>query len=257
MTEDSRLNKIVKLLAQAESTTHPEEAKTFSAKAQALMTEWQIDEAQLAEAAAKNGAVSEVPADEKIFLPGTQYQASTLQIWCHALKANGVRLVTLSGEKYFEDWKERNYSYPTRKGVWLHMFGFEHNITMGKMLAASLMLQMENEYQAPDVQLMRRLEAGPGTGSIKWKNGFIFGYARAIGVKLEAAKRAVVGTELVLVRRDEIVDTRVKEVYAKLGKKSTSAGRGRNSSHSLGHAAGNRANLGNSPTVSNTNRKAL
>jgi hypothetical protein len=258
MSSDKRLQTIIKLLAQAESTNHPEEAKTFSAKAQALMTQWQIDEAQLAEAAAASGApVSEVPCDEKVWMPGTMYKASTAQVWYHAMKANGVQLVMLAGEQYYENWKKEGYTRPYIRGTYYHLFGFEKNILLGKMLATSLMIQMEREFRTQEVQDRMRYETTTAPSRVQWKNGFIFGYASAIGRRLEAAKQATTGTELVLVRRDEIVLAHRASVYPKLGKSSTSAGQGYNSSRGLGRQAGNRADVGTGTRIGNTNKKEL
>lgn len=260
---DKRLKKILALLAQAEGTNVPEEAKTFSAKAQELMTAWQIDEAQLAAAAAASGArVREIPSDERVWLPGTMYKASTVEVWDAALRANSVKLVLVAGSQFYENWRKEGYTSPYIRGTWLHLFGFEHNITLAKMLAASLLIQMEREFQSEQVQAIMRLEARTGPGRVQWKNGFIFGFARAVDHKLIMAKRTATqaagpGTELVLAHRDEAVDKAVEAYYPKLDKSSTSAGQGWDSSRSLGRAAGARANVDSGSGIGRSSMKEI
>lgn len=262
MTEnnnDSMINKIVGLLAKAESTSHPEEAKAYSAKAQALMTKYQIDEARLAAAAAANGAVEQVPADERIWMPGTMYKASTMQLWYNVMVANGVEMVVTSGERYYENWKKEGYTRPYIRGTYYHLFGFPRQLETAKMLATSLMLQMENEFRSQKVQDIMGYETTTAPSKVQWKNGFIFGYAAEISRKLLAAKRSAEsepGTALVLVRRDELVKEAKSKAYPKLHKVSSSAGQGYNSGRALGREAGSRADIGQT-RVSNTNRKAL
>jgi hypothetical protein len=260
-TEDKRLQLILKLLAQAEGTNHPEEAKTFSAKAQKLMTEWQVDEAKLAEAAAASGApVQELPSDEKVWMPGTMYKASTVQVWNAAMEANGVKLIMVAGERFYENWKKEGYTRPYIRGTYYHLFGFEKNILLGKMLAASLMVQMEREFRSDAVQQRMRWETTSAPSKVQWKNGFIFGYASAVSAKLQAAKRAATrepGTELVLVRRDELVQKSVADTYPKLGKSSSTAGQGYNSSRTLGREAGSRANVGGTDQIATSRKKEL
>lgn len=261
MTEDDRINKILALLAKAEKSEFPEEAKAYSAKAQALMTQWEIDEAQVAAAAAATGAPAEVPTDKKVWIPGTMYKASTAQLWYQVLQANGVDLVLVAGERYYENWKKEGYTRPYIRGTYFHLFGFEHNIRMAEMLVASLTIQMETEFRSAEVQSRMFAETSSAPGRVQWKNGFIFGYAAAIGRKLQAAKRETVaasgpGTELVLVRRDELVQQAKTLVYPKLGKSSSSAGQGYNSSRALGREAGNRADVGGT-RIAGQNRKGI
>lgn len=218
---DKRMDKIIALLKQAEGTNHPEEAKTFTAKAQALMTEWEIDEAQLAERAAKNGGPVELPADHKVWIPYSPYQTSHIQVWLQAYEAQGCKAVWLSNSY--------NPEVPSQKGGWLHVFGFQSSITIGSMLGASLAIQAETEFRTDGVQYRMFAQTSHPGHRIKWKNSFLLGYAAGVGKQLADAKAAAMreagtGAELVFVGRAALVQDALNSRYNRLRKGNTSAG---------------------------------
>ena len=254
---DKRLEKIVALLAQAEKTTFPEEAKAFSAKAQSLMSEWSIDEAQLAQAREDAGQKQDIPSDEQIWMPGTMYKNAMATLWNAVCEANHVKLVLVPGQKFYENWKKEGYTRPYIRGAYFHLFGFEGDITRTKLLATSLTIQMENEFRSPETQSILNFETRTGPAKVQWKNGFILGYVRSVRTRLLEAASHAAGTALVLVRRDELVAKSVSDRYSKLGKSSSTAGQGYNSSRALGREAGARADVGNTRLGGDNNRKVL
>lgn len=65
MSVDTKiLNKIEGLLRQAESTNHPAEAESFTAKAEELMARWSIDRAHLRAARTAGDAAADIDTIE-------------------------------------------------------------------------------------------------------------------------------------------------------------------------------------------------
>src|SRR5690606_28975285 len=100
-SSDPVIAKVRALLAKAESTDFPEEAETFSAKAQELITRHAIDRA-LVEASA--AADAEAPIARRVPVDDPHAQAKVhllgqiaLANRCHAVWADGYGLATLIG----------------------------------------------------------------------------------------------------------------------------------------------------------------
>lgn len=256
MTDSKRIDKIVKLLAQAEGTNSPEEAKTYSAKAQALMTEWEIDDARIQQARINAGQKPEVVGDDKVWFFGRMTTMPTATLWNVVAANNGVRLVIVKDSRPNPDPRYTN------QGIWLHMFGYQGSIDRTRMMAGSLMIQAEREFLTPEVQEKKRWECSAPTHHIKWKNAFMNGYASGVASKLSDARRAAeaaapVGTELALRDRSLAVNKAVTARYRNLSNTNSSAGSGARGANAAGYAAGRRAQTDQQSSIGGTSNRSI
>ena len=235
--QESRLEKILKLLAKAESTT-PEEAEALTEKAQQLMARWAIDDAMLESAQGK--LAPDKIIEKTVLLKGIYSKAHM----------NLAHLVTQQlGCRGF-------YSTVYGKSdVRWHIVGFESDVARIEMLLASLLVQ--GAVALKSIQIPSYLS---GMEKFKERRYFLFGFANAVSARLakanREAKEAVVaeqapaeqdggkGMELVLLDRKQRVDAWMDEKHGKLRHSSSRMHGGSGSGRSQGHAAGQRADLG-------------
>lgn len=274
---EDRLRIIRGLLAQAEGTTSPDEAKAFSAKAEELMTRWAIEEADARGAAA---AFQNEIGQSRITIEANEYRGPKIDLLMAVAAANHVRLLLghprrvckVCGERLFgsnartarHPLGEYDHEPKSERVVDLTMFGFATDREFVEMLFTSLLVQREHEFLSAGVQQtmwheFERYDGRPnakGGWRIKWFNTFGSGYADAISQKLWEAKRAIsaaVATEagrtsesvaLALTDRTKAVDAAFKEAFPRLGKgKASSAGQGSGAAYGAGHSAGLHANV--------------
>lgn len=223
-SSDPVIAKVRALLAKAESTDFPEEAETFSAKAQELITRHAIDRA-LVEASA--AADAEAPIARRVPVDDPHAQAKVhllgqiaLANRCHAVWADGYGLATL--------------------------IGFADDVESVELLFASLLVQASRTLAA----LGRTALPGSHRRSTRFRRGFLHGYAAEIGDRLrDAAAQTTArasdehGDALlpVLARRDEAVKAMRDELFPR-----TVALRGRPTDYEgwlAGTAAGRVASL--------------
>jgi hypothetical protein len=263
-TEAERLELVRKLLAQAESTSFPEEARTFYTRAQELMTRWAIDDAMLAGASAE--AVGTIGVT-RIQLDANEYRTPKVNLLHAIAMANSCRVI-------------RSWSYhvpdPDRKSgrrrvMHVDVVGYERDRALVELVWTSLLAQAEREFLAFDVQERMREEAEMlgvrpnqrGGFRIRWHNTFMMGFISGVSKQLaharrrteEQAKVATPGVSIVLADRRAAVDADFEERYPSRSLARTSAGNGSARARAHGRVAGERADVGR-PRVGG-NRPAL
>jgi len=278
-TREERLDLIRKLLAKAEATNHPEEAKTFTAKAEELMVRWSIEDADVAAATA--GMKDDI-GKTSIFIPANEYRHPKIQLLNEIAVANSCRLVTsrqhyrckLCGERLYGKPKDGFYHYERSQDALhkpqgerlmeLHVAEFATDRNFVELLFTSLLVQREHEFELPGVQDKMWEEFAWRDGRpnarggfrIKYHNTFGMGYAIEIGRRLRAAKKAVEAgiaqetgrssesVALVLADRAARVDSAMTDLFGPLGRGAgSSAGRGAASAFAAGSEAGGRADV--------------
>ena len=242
---EKQLDKIRKLLAKAESTTHPEEARAFTEKAQELITQWSIDEAMLAVGRNAGGGT---PSTSRTIIDYSPYQGPKEALLSVVAAANRCRVVftkTYDRTRVTKSGRYQQVSLAT-------LIGFPSDLQATEVLYTSLLLQSEREFQQPSVQAAMFEETWHPGHRIRWRNAYVLGYTQQISKRLHEAKKATEqkaetatpGTALVLVDRGKLVDARTQEMFPRLVSNQMSAGQGGGSGRSHGAAAANRANLG-------------
>lgn len=232
MTEHPMLAKIRALLAKAEATNFPEEAKAFSEKAQELMTKYAIDEAMLD---------SERPATERAvvvehrFMVENPYAQAKITLLSRVAEANHCQV-------FMSKTPGKKPADPTGAVV----VGFQSDIDMVLLLWTSLLIQCNREMATAT----RPASIGSTSQVRTWKKWFILGYADVIGLRLRRAETGVMtstSTALVLADRSEKVSDYVTgKMRIKQGKRD----RGAFSRDGMaqGAEAAQRADLGNPKT---------
>lgn len=227
------LRKVRAALALAESERelgHRETADAHTATAMRLMAKYGIDE-KLAKARAKS---AHVPTD-KVFTiqaPYANTKNRLLAMVAKALHCQPILLTTRGAD-------ER-----------VHVFGFESDLELVEMLYTSLLLQMSGAMARHAFPLWCT-----GRTLMAERRSFMFGFIGAVKPRLEAAyalaeeeadDTGTTGKELVLASRDLAVKTALANAYPTLRTvRTTTTGR----SYGHGHAAGERANIHDRPTV--------
>jgi hypothetical protein len=224
---DPIADRITALLDKAESTSFPEEADAFMAKAQELMARHAIDEAMLD---AARGAQEEI---EQLELTITAPYASAKSVLLNAVAAsNRCRLVT---------------SNRPNGRVLCNLFGFATDIRHTRSLYLSL------SHQA--VRFMLDAPLPPGDTPRRFRHAFLLAYAFRIGERLEEADQAAraeaeqaqmerpVGRSvaLVMASREAKVEHAMRDAFPRLGTKRVSSSSG--GGHVLGRAAADRSSL--------------
>lgn len=236
MTEDRRLAKVRKLLAQAEDpASTPAEAEAFTAKAAQLITEWGLDEA-LVQA---REHVRLVAGDRVLRMEGS-YQKDKAGLLHGVARGLGLRAVN------------RARTGPGNGGLEVHLFGMEGDLNRCELLFTSLLVQA-----AQQVAVARPAYSYESVAA--YRRSWFEGFRQAIETRLTQAREAAVaqtgpGTDLVLADRSALVDQRVTEVYPRL---ITAKRRLQGSGRAHGYRAGERANLGGTGVDSGARRTAL
>jgi hypothetical protein len=259
--EDQRLEIIRALLAKAERTNHPEEAKTFTAKAEELMVKWAIDDALL------HGATQEVGTIDlsEIWLPANEYRAPKVDLLNVVAINHDCKLILYNQRYVCPECKRVLYRgglCPMHNGTAKRMFkvgviGFLQDRGFTELLFTSLLIQAEREFESSLIQSAMARETPQdnraGGHRIAWRNTFIQGYAARIGERLRAARRRATdeatethgaGVAIVLADRSAMVQRRYNEMFPKTTTKRSSAGRSWGSGWGLGSEAANKADLG-------------
>ncbi|MGN6694884.1 MAG: DUF2786 domain-containing protein [Aquihabitans sp.] len=224
---DPIADRISALLDKAESTSFPEEADAFMAKAQELMARHAIDEAMLD---AARGSKEEI---ERVELTIAAPYASAKSVLLNAVAAsNRCRLVTANR--------------PNGR-VLCTIFGFDTDIRHTRSLYLSL------SHQA--VRFMLDAPLPVGDTPRRFRHAFLLAYAFRIGERLEEADQAA-RTEaqqaqmerpagrsvaLVMASREAKVEHAMRDAFPRLGTKRVSSSSG--GGHLLGRAAADRSSL--------------
>jgi hypothetical protein len=256
-TQETYAEKINKLLAKAESTT-PEEAEALFAKAQELMTKYAIDQAMM-------DSVRGVTVDEigkHVFLYGGYYAADHGNLAYAVTRNNDLRAVyQRSGE-----WTGTREVNGKKYKMWYELtaIGFKSDLDRAVLLDTSLQLQMARALAAwwkeEDRSWMSK------TQNVRARQSFMAGFADGVARKLQeataAGRRAAEKSEaershttddaakesvaLVLRSRKDRVDDWMDQHYGKLRAGRSSYRKQDGSARGAGHAAGSRADVGQS-----------
>lgn len=190
------LDRVRALLAKAESTTFPEEAEAYSAKAQELMARHSIDHALLAAGA----SARDEPAGRRLGVDNPYEHPKALLLECVA-SANRCRSV----------W-DKQYGFST-------VMGFPNDLDAVELLYTSLLVQATT---AMLHEGSRRDHAGRSR-TRAFRQSFLTAYATRIGQRLrtatdEATREAAAGTDRadllpVLAAREHEVDEAVEQMF--------------------------------------------
>ncbi len=248
---DSRMDKIRALIAKAEGTHFPEEAKVFMAKAEELMAKWAIDEVMLA--ASKGKLDDGTIGLSSIFIPANEYRGPKVSLLVVIADCHRCKLV-IYPQQYVEKGGVR------KRMVELKVTGYEIDRKFVDTLFTSLLMQSEIEFIHPDVQLRMQSETDNSGHCIAWRNAFMRGYVAIINKRMkearamaeEQAKMQYAGNSMamVLVSKQALVERKYTEFFPQLGKSAHSnAGYSdRGSAYESGRQAASKADLG-SPKV--------
>lgn len=263
-TEEGRLEVIRKLLAQAESTTHPAEAETFVAKAQELMTRWAIDDEMLEASKHLDEAAGEI-GSELLLIDANEYRAPKINLLNTVAQANSSRIILMGKQTYVPDSSRPQGRRRVQK---VELIGYGRDRAFVQMLWTSLLTQAEHEFNLPKQQESMRRQMNTfepnkrGGFRIRWHNTFMTGFVSGVGLNLARSRQATVKnvdgeassdtTTLVLASRSARVDAALADMHPRLGKASrSSAGQGPGSAWAGGRAAGERADLGGRGRLAN------
>lgn len=234
---DRIVDKIQKLLAKAESTTHQAEADALFAKAQEWMIQYAIDEARLiSEGKARHS--DPVMVEVVISDPHFRIKASLLGSVC---EAHDCKAVILSS-------KARKCS----------IVGMPRDIEFVQMLFLGLLMQLTNAQTRNPVPAHEDSRA--------WRKGIATGFVNEVDRRMketiqtrEQAESKVKGTGTDLVLRDsrQLVDQAFKTAYPNVTISRSRASFGSYGGYSRGVSEGGRADISGGRNTINTDRKGL
>ncbi|MCP2327428.1 hypothetical protein HDA40_005935 [Hamadaea flava] len=222
--DQKMLDRVRALLAKAESTTFPEEAEAYTAKAQELMTRHSIDFALLM---ARTGGKDE-PAVRRIPIDNPYEAAKTLLLQAVA-EANGCRSV----------WMEY-YGFAT-------VTGFPGDLDSVELLFTSLLVQAV----AAMTQSGPKQDRFGRNNTRSFRLAFLTAYAQRIGERLRGATETAVSETIrdvgestllpVLKARSEEVAAKFQELFPALKTRSITVSN--RQGWAEGRAAADRADL--------------
>jgi hypothetical protein len=249
-TDEKRLAKIRALLAKAESTTFPEEAKTFTAKAQELMVEWAIDDAMISQ-----------------FKDAEKVEITTVRIDLNWGPFLTPQQTLLNGLATVRDCKAIMTSYKTWNDsgtgkihvCFIDLVGFPRDLEFVQMLYTSLRLQSQSEFLTDAVQARMVAETSHPGHRTRWRNGFMMGYNAEVIRRLWEVRRATEetaegvspGVGLVLADRKSLVESEFERLHPERRTIHARAGESAGSSQDLGREAGSRSDIGNTRVSGN------
>lgn len=163
---------ITKLLAKAASSTHPEEAETFAAKAQELMTKWAIDELQLVAA----GQTQSDVVVHDFTTPVTHYKEN-FSILSAVAKANDVKMIYTP--------------YVSGRSPVAHLIGFQSDIDSALAMYVALMSHVKLAMK-PRLLESTHGERPTPKEARQFGSSFRLGFASVIGTRLTEARAQTV-----------------------------------------------------------------
>jgi hypothetical protein len=228
MSADKIKTKIELLLAKAERTDNDHERDAYTAKAQRLMLEWGIAEADLE---ARGEVKPESIVEEMRFYEGSYAAAYPGMAHVISQAMGGLKTIKSgSGTKWA-----------------IYVIGHETDVANYLAMWDSLVRQAEAGQKAwwataPERALLGRQEGW------KARRQFYFSFGHAVAARLRALRvevqqDATPGAALVLVSKDERVQDHVQSTWKT---KSSRGLEGSGFGRAAGKAAGQRANIGNS-----------
>lgn len=225
---DKMIEKVRKLLAQAEGTDNAAEAKVFTAKATELMLAHSIDEAKLQKAG--KGSNDTIIAKD-IVIEG--YAKAKMTLLTGIVNAMGAKSV------YTPNSKRSGWST-----IKVTVIGWESDIASIEILFASLAMQVTNEME-------REAKNNPHIHGRAFKQAFILGFANEVYRRLDAQRKQAVkvaddstpGAALAVVERSTAVENDFARRFPRTGK-GTGAKASSYTGMAQGRAAGQRADIG-------------
>lgn len=199
-------DRIAKLLAKAESSTHKAERDAFNAKAEELMLRYGIEQAEL-----ESQGKAEV---EEIVRERLQYKGDYAIVM--GIFVNSIALALGSLKVLQSKWRNQNSVY-----VIGHKTDVEHCLA----LVNSLQVQAQTEVRRWWRSAPERNYLTPWEGYLE-RRGYLEGFASGAADRIRKERRDVrqtasKGAELVLVSKEQRVDAWFAEQYPKLGKATT------------------------------------
>lgn len=230
---DKWIDRIVKLLAKAESTT-PEEAEALTEKAEYLAIKYSVDRAALA-AKRLGGDRPEDIIERKMEFTGIYAQQSRQLVSYIASALGNVRTFYSEIER---PTRGKNGKTKWVKVTTSHMVGFQSDVEIVIMLATSLQIQCHRaelswwKTERDQLAELERLGYGKTTAMDKFKmrRSFFIGFNDKVYERLYALHRRTVkeeetktpGTEIALRDRRTTVDTHMAQNYRlSKGRRST------------------------------------
>lgn len=167
-TREEYVEKVRKLLAKAESTTVQAEADAFFAKAAELITQWRIEEAELA----ATGPRDETPTKTSVHL-GTYTPKVDCLAMATIMEALGVKVAFQA------------YGGPGRPpAAWL--YGFAGDVEKALLLWTSVSFQLAGACRVAEGNTTTR-----NRNDVRvFRQSFKLGYAQRVGKRLGEAKTA-------------------------------------------------------------------
>jgi hypothetical protein len=239
-------DKIAKLLNLAENTPFPEEAETFTARAQELMAQYAIDEAMIEAARGISGESAKIVREEFVFIG--IYRFPLADLGHRVLKVNDCQVIQMAGK----NWREIDGKV-YKETVVYKAVGYKGDIDRARVLVTSLMLQAitaETAWWAKNKELYKHEKKG-GHYS---RRQFLFSFSHAVHKRLKEAKekgRATAnkehgGDSVALVLRDKSLAVRDEftKMYPHTRKSGASYSAGDAFAGEAGRAAGEKADIG-------------
>jgi hypothetical protein len=232
---DSYVEKVRKLLAKAEGASTSEEAEAFFGKASSLITEWEIEEAELADSRAA-GEVSWKIEERSYPLSSYSPNQDSVAMQCVA-RAMGLRA----------------YQVPYVRGCQkstTQVFGTKQDLDRFEMMWASVSLQMTRFMKQGENSKWNRNQQRT------FRLGFKVGFGSRIGERIEASRQRKTGKDnskaLVLVGKSEAIERALPENLRSRKIKTNAA------AHAAGREAADRADINGSERLNApTNRMAI
>lgn len=221
-SREKYVDKVRALLAKAEGASTQEEADAFFAKAQDLITKWEID--SLEYAALKQGPTEWV-------ITNRRYEVSSYSPKHDAFVINSVaRGMGMWGY-------QEPYVRGCAKGAAV-VFGTEEDFERFEMMLTSIQLQLSRAMRAAEDKRWNRNQQR------SFRLGFKMGYGDRIQQRLEAARSKATGKSLVLAGKEDAIELAKPD-----GLRSTMI-KGSNLGTTAGEAAANRADIDSHARVS-------
>ena len=218
------IRKVEALLERSQNTTFPEEAASCQAKAQELMTKYQIEDSSLF-GSGKTGIII----------------SKKVEIQTPYIIDKAILLNNIAKPNFCKVLRGRNYAV---------IYGYESDIelvlTMYRMLLNDMIVRMMVELDE-----FRKNPIHELTSTISWKKSFFAGYAQTVGERLRKAKSEQIsqvskqtGSDkfaLVVKTKESELEEYWKNVYRvpSSGRQLTSA-----NGYNSGTSSGSRADIG-------------
>jgi Protein of unknown function (DUF2786) len=226
---DKYVDKVRGLLAKAQGTDNQAEAEAFFAKAQELITKWEIEDAEL-RAAQDAGTISWV----------INHRSYPLSSYSPVQDSYAMQQVAKAmGMEAFEKPYVRGFSKAETV-----VFGTDDDLDRFEMMWASVSLQMIRFMKAEERVEWNRNEQR------KFRLGFKVGFGRRIGERIASSRSKATGKSLVLAGKQDALVAALPDNVRVRGIKSDAA------ANQAGARAADRADINHNERVAGGRAKA-